>query len=378
MRDKIGVYIHIPFCLRKCNYCDFLSFPAEERRREHYVELLIREIRQFGRGAFARHVEADTVFIGGGTPTVLSVSQLGHILSELKKQVKLSECPEITIECNPGTVTYEELQQLRHMGINRISFGVQSAVLEELEKLGRIHTFADAVRIFDHARKAGFENINIDLMSAIPGQTEPSYEYTLRQVLALSPEHLSAYSLIVEEGTPFYEMFGERPPVDEDTDRRMYALTKELLRKKNYERYEISNYAREGYECRHNLKYWSGDDYVGFGLGASSRIGNVHYKNEMQLLKYQEKIEMGVSPANVEERMDARGEQSEYIILGLRKTRGISQKEFRSRFSADVLECYGEVIQKFEKKGLLHVQGDRIAFTDYGLDVSNYVLSEFL
>lgn len=377
MKDNIGVYIHIPFCVRKCMYCDFLSFPAEESYREQYVELLVKEIRQYG--CVAEYpVKADTVFIGGGTPTVLSASQIERIIDALGESVELARHPEITIECNPGTVTFETLRQLRRMGINRISFGVQSAVQAELEALGRIHTFQEAADTFRQAREAGFENINIDLMSAIPGQTITSYQYTLEQVLVLSPEHVSAYSLIIEEGTPFYERFDGQPPVDEDTDRQMYQITKELLQKKDYERYEISNYARAGAECRHNLKYWSGEEYKGFGLGAYSRIRNTRYKNESDMARYQKSIEAGECPANVEEVLDTGAERSEYIILGMRRTQGISRREFEQRFSADILECYGDVIRKFAKQGLLILQGDRIAFTDKGLDVSNYVLCEFL
>lgn len=378
MNGKIGVYIHIPFCVRKCNYCDFLSFPADDKCRERYVDCLVKEIREFHMEQVPAHAEADTVFVGGGTPSLLSAEQMERIFCALRERIKISEQAEITIECNPGTATYDKLCAYRRMGINRISFGVQSAVSEELESLGRIHTFSEAASSFRQAREAGFENINIDLMSAIPGQTLSSYRYTLEQILALSPEHVSAYSLIVEEGTPFYEKYHDQPPVDEETDRDMYALTKEILFRYGYERYEISNYAKNGYECRHNLKYWSGEDYIGFGIGASSRIKNIHYKNESDILKYMEKIEAGKPAVYVEERMDDEAEMSEFILLGLRKIKGISREEFRSRFSLDIMERYGEVIKKFAEQGLLIVQGDRIAFTDRGLDISNYVLCEFL
>lgn len=378
MNKKIGIYIHIPFCVRKCNYCDFLSFPAENKCQRQYVDCLIKEIQEFPRNQFRTCVEADTVFVGGGTPSILTARQMERIFCALRECIPISEQAEITIECNPGTATYDKFCAYQRMGINRISFGVQSAVEEELERLGRIHTFSEAVSSFWLARKAGFKNINIDLMSAIPGQTLSSYRHSLEQIVALSPEHISAYSLIVEEGTPFYEKYRKKPPVDEDTDREMYALTKEFLSQHGYERYEISNYAKSGYECQHNLKYWSGKDYVGFGIGASSRIKNIHYKNESDFLKYKEKIQTNKPTVYVEEKMDICAEMLEFILLGLRKIEGISRTEFRNRFSRDIVERYGEVIRKFEQEELLTVQGDRIAFTDRGLDISNYVLCEFL
>lgn len=379
MNKKIGIYIHIPFCVRKCNYCDFLSFPAGDGKcRKQYVDCLIKEIQEFQRKQFISYDEADTVFIGGGTPSILSVRQMERILCALRECIPISEQAEITIECNPGTAAYDKLRAYQRMGINRISFGVQSAVEEELECLGRIHTFSESVSSFRQARKAGFENINIDLMSAIPGQTLSSYRHSLEQIVALSPEHISSYSLIVEEGTPFYEKYRKKPPVDEDTDRDMYDFTKEFLSQHGYERYEISNYAKSGYECRHNLKYWSGKDYVGFGIGASSRIKNIHYKNEPDYVEYTKKIKTNKPVAYEEEIMDEWAEMLEFIFLGLRKIKGISKEEFRNRFSYDVMECFGDIIRKFQEKELLTVQGDRIAFTDTGLDISNYVLCEFL
>lgn len=228
------------------------------------------------------------------------------------------------------------------------------------------------------AREAGFENINLDLMSAIPGQTMESWQFTLRRAAGMRPEHLSAYSLIVEENTPFYERYHDNPPVDEDTDRAMYAVTGNILRDSGYERYEISNYAREGFACRHNIKYWSGDDYIGFGLGASSKTGCTRYKNEVDFARYMDQIRQGKPVRAVEEVLDTTGEMSEFFILGLRKTGGVSRSEFQSRFAADVDEIYGDCIQKSVKEGLLEFAGDRIRFTDRGLDVSNYVLCRFI
>ncbi len=296
---KLGLYIHIPFCVRKCGYCDFLSAPASEEERERYVSSLVREMGLWGelglrgdverckelglRGDVERckepglrgntewcreaasDFEVDTVFIGGGTPSVLSAAQMDRVFQGIADYFPLGENPEFTVECNPGTVTAEKLAAYRRAGVNRVSFGMQSAHDEELVRLGRIHTFRDFETSYEQARKAGFSNINIDVMAAIPGQTEKSYEETLFKVISLAPEHISSYSLIIEEGTPFYEKYAENPPVDEETDRQMYELTGEMLAGAGYERYEISNYAREGFMCRHNLKYWRREEYLALG-----------------------------------------------------------------------------------------------------------------
>ncbi len=393
MGSYVGIYIHIPFCVRKCNYCDFLSFPADGFAQRQYVDCLVRELRQKeAEGPSAAFTEntgeqtaagknsqtVDTVFIGGGTPSVLPTGELGRIMEALREEYRVAENAEITIECNPGTVDREKFRTYRRLGINRISLGVQSAVDSELKKLGRIHTFSEAEAAFEMARAAGIGNINVDLMSAIPGQTLASYEKTLERVLALGPEHISAYSLIVEEGTPFYAEYADHPPLDEDTDRKMYALTKEVLSENGYERYEISNYAREGYACHHNLKYWSGEDYMGFGLGASSKIGNIRYKNETELTGYMRMTREGRSPAHIEERLNRSDEMSEFFVLGLRRTRGVSLREFSSRFSTGAEEVYGEPLHRYLELGLLEQSGDRIYLTERGLDVSNYVLCDFI
>lgn len=398
MRDKTGIYVHIPFCVQKCRYCDFLSFPSEREGVSRYVDSLLREIRSFRQPEVmaqdirsfylpeesagcmdgSHKVEVDSVFIGGGTPSILPVEHLERIFGALSERFRLSEDAEITVECNPGTAGKEAFQAYRSIGINRISFGFQSAIDAELKKLGRIHTAAEAEEAFWLARQAGFDNINIDLMSAIPGQTLDSYRMTLGTALALNPQHISAYSLIIEDGTPFYAEYGEKPPVDEDTDREMYAMTKDLLAQGGYRRYEISNYAKEGFSCRHNLKYWSGGDYIGFGLGASSKIGNIRYKNETDIHTYTEKVQKGENITYIEEVLQPEDGMAEFFILGLRKTEGVSRSEFAARFSEDAMDRYGDLLFQCEKEGLLTFSADRIAFTDRGLDVSNYVLCRFL
>lgn len=378
--NTAGIYIHIPFCIRKCGYCDFLSAPADEALQRRYAACVAEEIRQFVQtaGDSDKRPVADTVFFGGGTPSILPLAGLEQIVTALTDSFSVSDDAEMTIECNPGTAGREKFEAYRDMGINRLSLGMQSAVDRELEGLGRIHTYSDTREAFCRAREAGFENINLDLMSAIPGQTVESWRFTLQQAVGMEPEHLSAYSLIVEEGTPFYERYRNGPPVDEDTDRIMYAMTGEILSGSGYERYEISNYARQGFVCRHNMKYWSGDDYIGFGLGASSKIGAVRYKNETELIRYMNRVRRGKAVREVEEILDTADEMSEFLVLGLRKTGGVSRSEFCRRFSMDVNDVYGEWIEKSEKEGLLAVAGDRIRLTPRGLDVCNYVLCRFI
>lgn len=382
----IGIYIHIPFCIRKCRYCDFLSWAAGEEEQNQYTGYLVREIgmmelfhRQGSEsGKEDAHPVADSIFIGGGTPSLLSLENMERIMTAVSDHFQIVPSAEITLECNPGTANFSKFTAYRELGINRLSIGVQSAVDEELARLGRIHSSEQAKECFRFAREAGFTNINVDLMSAIPGQTVESYGKTLHKILCMEPEHISAYSLILEEGTPFYEQYQGIPPVDEETDREMYSLTKELLARHGYERYEISNYAKKGYSCRHNLKYWSDGDYIGFGIGASSKIANVRYKNETERKWYETGIRSGMGVAEEEEVLDREAQMSEFFILGLRKTAGISLKEFAERFLEDADSVYGKQIRKFLHNGLLIQEGERLYLSERGLDVSNYVLCEFI
>ena len=279
--DLLELYIHIPFCVKKCLYCDFLSAPAGEEVRERYVEALLTEIRGRGREYAGRPVSS--VFFGGGTPSLLTGTQMKRLLGTVSGSFLLAADAEITAEANPGTVDLEKLTAYAQAGINRLSIGLQSADNVELAAIGRIHTWEQFLETYRQARQAGFVNVNVDLMSALPGQTAESYENTLRRVLALAPqpEHISAYSLILEEGTPLYDscQAGLTDIPGEDTDRRMYQDTKRILEEAGYRRYEISNYAKEGFACRHNCGYWQRRDYLGLGLGAASLEGNVRFKN---------------------------------------------------------------------------------------------------
>ena len=272
--NGLEIYIHIPFCVKKCDYCDFLSAPADLETKEKYVEALINEIK-LNKNKMSEYV-VDTVFIGGGTPSLLEENQISKIMSVLRDNCNMSENPEITIECNPGTITESKLWEYKKSGINRISFGLQSANDKELKSIGRIHNYAGFLESYNLARKCGFDNINVDLMSALPGQTLKSYEETLNKVVRLEPEHISAYSLIVEENTLMYDRVkkaqikGINILPDEESERKMYYLTNNILRSNGYRKYEISNYSKPGKECKHNIGYWQRKEYLGFGIGAAS------------------------------------------------------------------------------------------------------------
>lgn len=383
LKKELELYIHIPFCIRKCAYCDFLSGPADDKTIECYVGKLIEEIQAHGAGETMDKNVVTTIFFGGGTPSIFSGSQMRRIMEAVKANFDIVEDAEISMEANPGTVTKEKLECYRQAGINRISFGLQSADDEELKLLGRIHTWEKFLESFQLARECGFDNINVDLISAIPKQTLESWESSLRNVIALEPEHISAYSLIVEEGTPFYEKYGEGAegevllPSEED-ERQMYHCTEALLREAGYHRYEISNYAKPGRECRHNLGYWERKNYLGIGLGASSLIDNVRYRNTECLEDYIQftcelnQIQKDREILSIEEQME------EFIFLGLRKMEGISKKLFQNTFGKTLEQCYGKNIQNMIEKELLVMEEEVLKLTKAGIDISNYVFTELL
>ena len=384
MADKsLELYVHIPFCVRKCEYCDFLSAPAGADTQQEYVRNLLLEIEQ--KGVRCTDYEVTTIFFGGGTPSILKAGWIADILNAIHRNFKVRKDAEITIECNPGTLTFEKISIYKSAGINRISVGLQSASDAELRELGRIHTYEDFLKSYDLIRKKGFSNVNIDLMAALPGQTLKSYEQTLRRVLALKPEHISAYSLIIEEGTPFYEKYeadellrekGEKPQMlpSEETERLMYERTKELLLAHGYERYEISNYARRGYACRHNIGYWRRENYLGFGLGSASLLENERFHNTTDLTDYLG----GDYLAYEQEKLDKKSQMEEFMFLGLRMTDGISTECFRQTFGLTVELVYGPVLEQQIADQLWRKEDGRIFLTERGLDVSDYVMAQFL
>ncbi len=374
MINKIGLYIHIPFCVKKCNYCDFLSAPASEKERAAYVGYIKEEIRAYKSCNYC----ADTIFFGGGTPSLLSTEEFEELMREIRVSFYIEPQAEITVECNPETVDKDKLSAMRQMGINRISFGLQSAIDNELKLLGRIHSYERFVEAYRTARCVGFDNINIDLMSAIPGQTEDSWERTLREVISLKPEHISAYSLILEEGTEFYERQEELALPGEEEERRMYYRTKELLAQAGYMRYEISNYAKSSFACRHNCKYWSGQEYIGLGLGASSYLRGTRFHNPTIMKEYS-RVCMNLSALRrEEEKLSAERQMEEYCFLGLRLTEGVSKKNFEERFGIPIRAVYKDVLEYFLNLKLIKEQGDRVFLTDRGIDVSNQVFAAFL
>ncbi len=424
-KRPLGLYIHIPFCVKKCAYCDFLSFASDEATKERYVNALCEEIRANKENAEEYTVE--TVYFGGGTPSVLSVEQIGKIFGTVldtfsvrgledeklgkkeKKEKKksrfgkknaeepiLAETPEerlqrvlngelaeVTIEVNPGTADREKFAALYGMGFNRLSMGLQSAVSSELSCLGRIHTKEQFAECVKSARAAGFRNISGDLMSGLPEQTESTLTESIRFLLAQQPEHISVYSLQIEDGTEFYKRYGEdgtekaKLP-DEDADRVMYELTGKLLEEAGYTRYEISNYAKEGFESRHNSSYWTGREYLGVGLGASSLMSNARFHNTTDMEEY---IGGAGDPFSLREDMERLVQKElmeEFMFLGLRMCKGIEKAEFKRRFKCDIETVYGDVMKRLVSQGVLAEAEGRVFLTPRGIDVSNVVLAEFL
>ena len=377
MNGGMELYLHMPFCVRKCAYCDFLSFPTDQETQNLYTRRLREDIDAMGKKY--GDIPVDTIFIGGGTPSVPDSALIVGIMEHVRKAFHVAEGAEISMEANPGTVTREKLTDYRRAGINRLSFGLQSANDRELKLLGRIHTWAEFLESFNLARECGFTNINIDLMSALPGQTRESWKDTLKRVTDLNPEHISAYSLIIEDGTPFGEKYGSEEGrkllPDEDSEREMYHETKRFLRDCGYERYEISNYAKPGRACRHNIGYWTGLPYLGLGLGASSYMDGCRFAVNSDMKQYlEEKPGMFTDV----EKLTKKDMEEEFFYVGLRMTAGVSLPEFERRFGVSAKDVYPGLMEMFVEEKAAVFQGDRFVLTDYGLDVSNYIMAQFL
>ena len=401
----ISLYIHIPFCVQKCRYCDFLSGPAPDRTIEAYMDALETEIALTGdilsgtvtpaaddsaagvladaaTPGLAEHV-VDSIFIGGGTPSLLTAGQMDALMSCVRAHFQVLPDAEITAEANPGTVSREKLRSWTAAGINRISIGVQSFDDAELRLLGRIHDSREAVAAYENARAAGFTNVSLDLISALPGQTFSTWEKNLQTAVALGPDHISAYSLILEEGTPLKRDYdnGCLPPVPEDEeDRRMYHFTSDYLGANSYQQYEISNYARDGKASRHNIGYWTGHNYLGLGLGASSMLHGTRFSNTDTMEHYLDALLDRKSLTGYEniQSLTINDQMAEFMYLGLRMTAGISEDEFLRRFNTPLQDIYGDTIQKHLSAGLLERTSGRIFLTRRGIDISNYVMCDFL
>ena len=394
------LYIHIPFCMKKCDYCDFLSGVFDSNMQKRYTVALCQEITHMG--GLLGHRRLSTIFIGGGTPSWLDEADMAAIMATVRKSFTLAPDCEITIECNPGTLSASKLSTYKEIGINRISIGLQSANDDELKLLGRVHNYNRFLHTFDLVRKAGFDNVSVDIMTGLPFQTVDKLEHTLKQLALLRPEHISAYSLIVEEGTPFYDRYKfdvvkqhagmetEELPTDEEAY-KLYKFATTYLECKGYKRYEISNYARGGKICRHNVGYWDRVPYLGVGLGASSLLSDMRTNNISDIYKY---IDIASSLSNSS--YSAKGDQSpfwdeesiqklsrsdameEFMFLGLRKTDGILRSDFTAMFGCDIDGIYGPVLTALKQKGFIEAKEGRIYLTEIGMDISNQVLAQFL
>lgn len=382
MRKQLELYVHIPFCEKKCLYCDFLSFSAEEDLHKAYVDKLIEEIRV--QASNYSQYQISSIFIGGGTPTVIKAVYISNIMSAIYEAFIVESQAEITIECNPGTVDIDKLLVYKQSGINRISVGLQSTVDKELQHLGRIHTYADFLNSYEKIRESGYKNVNIDLMSALPWQTLDSWKSTLKKVIMLKPEHISAYSLIIEDGTEFSKIYGSPEGrkflPTEEVERAMYHSTIDILKNYGYERYEISNYAKPGYESKHNIGYWTGEEYLGFGIGASSYVYGRRFHVERDIKKYLA-IDMNrdIMPLyqNIHE-LSTKEKMEEFMFLGLRLSKGVLVTDFYDRFGIELIDVFEKVIQKNISFGLLKYENLYLKLTDKGLDLSNRVMGDFL
>lgn len=375
--NELGLYLHFPFCVRKCRYCDFLSGPSDEGTKRQYAEAMIREIRRLG--PKTDDCLVTSVFLGGGTPSLMPVDCLREIFEAMRENFRIVPDAEITMEINPGTLTGELLAFVSEE-VNRVSLGVQSFHDKELSILGRIHTGLEAEHSVRLLQKTGISNINIDLMSSIPEQDVSSWKGNLKRAIALGVPHISAYSLIIEEGTPFFDMkkAGKLRLPDEEEERTMYHLTKEVLHKAGLEQYEISNYARPGFECRHNLKYWRRADYLGLGVGAASLFHHRRFRNTRNLSLYISESSDQKDLIRDEEILTEKDEMEEFMFLGLRLNEGVSEDEFRTNFGKTMESVYGEVIRRHCEEKLLRHQNGRYFLTERGRDIANYVMSDYI
>ena len=368
----IGLYVHIPFCVRKCNYCDFCSFPIESISfRDKYISALCREIE----GYRGRNISLNSIFFGGGTPSLLTADEMSRIVSVIQKSFLILEDTEFTLEANPGTIDEEKLSEFVSLGINRLSLGLQSIHENEMKMLGRIHSFDDFEKVYHSARSLGISNINVDLMYGIPEQTMESFEATVKKIIELSPEHISLYGLILEEGTPFYNKKNSLSLPGEDSECDMYYLAARLLRENRYSHYEISNYAKEGRESRHNMKYWRCDEYIGVGLSAYSYFDGRRYGNTDMVTEYLSESYRGFA---YEENVDNSSLAYEFVMLGLRTADGISLKEYKEKFGCDFLENRENLIKKLVDDGYAILKEGRLFLSEKGFYVSNYILTELI
>ena len=387
-RKQIGLYIHIPFCKQKCSYCDFCSYAEKQDLISKYIKCLLQEIKEVGsnnRDDFENGKDdlfsVKTIYIGGGTPSLIESKYIVQIMEEIKSNFELDENAEITIEVNPGTVTLEKLEDYNKAGINRLSIGLQSTHEHLLKEIGRIHTYLDFLDTFRFAREAGFENINVDLMIGLPNQTLAEVQDSIEEIVSMEPEHISVYSLILEEGTPLFKKVEEGLELpDEELERKMYWTVKQILETNGYNHYEISNFAKQGYESKHNLDCWNQKEYIGFGVAAHSYTNGIRYSNIENLEQYIKNYEEDKIEENLvfHEKQDMEAMQKEYMLLGLRKIDGVSIQEFKIKFVANPVFLYHDKLEKLVNEELVEIDGDQIKLTNKGLDLANIVWEEFI
>ncbi|ELC8466463.1 radical SAM family heme chaperone HemW [Clostridium perfringens] len=375
--DKISLYIHIPFCAQKCLYCDFPSFARKDHLRKAYIEALNKEIISLREKH--NNLEINTIFIGGGTPSVLEADELECLLKEVAK-LNMAKDVEYSMECNPGNLTEEKLEVMKKYGVNRISMGLQAKQDNLLKGLGRIHNYKTFKENFLLAKKVGFNNINVDLMFGLPNQRLNEWEETLREIISLEPAHISAYSLIIEEGTAFYNLYENdklKLPTEEE-ERKMYHLAKKILEENGFNQYEISNYAKEGKECRHNLAYWNMDNWIGVGSAAASYINGKRIKNISSVEGYINSINEKREAVEEIINNSKNDNMEEFMFMGLRKINGIDENEFKNRFSMNINDVYGEILNKYIDEGLLIRESGRIFLSEKGIEISNIIMADFL
>lgn len=374
----LGLYVHIPFCVSKCKYCDFNSYKLNVDEKRKYLKALQKEMEFYKKEVKSN--EIDTIFIGGGTPSILNENEINFLFDSIKGNFNIKKDAEITMECNPGTLTIDKLKTMKKCGVNRLSMGLQAVQNHHLDYIGRIHTYEEFEKNYNQAKEVGFENINVDLMYALPNQSEKDWMESLEKIVKLNPSHISAYSLILEEGTELFNMYERKEfeLLDEDTDIKMYEYTINYLKSNGYNQYEISNYAKKGYECKHNILYWKCKNYVGLGASASGFLNKIRYNNVCDLNEYEKIICDGKKPLEWEEKLSIKDEIEENIFLGLRMNEGIKFEDFLKRYNFDFKEEYKNEISKLKKSNLIHVDDKSMALTQKGREISNSVFVEFI
>ena len=374
----LGLYIHIPFCVTKCKYCDFNSFKIDLNEKIKYLNYLGEEMKLYKEEIKNR--EIDSVFVGGGTPSILNENEINILFEKIKENFNIKSNAEITMECNPGTLTLNKLKVMKKSGVNRLSIGLQAVQNHHLKYIGRIHTFEEFEKNYHDVKQMGFDNINIDLMYALPNQSREDWMESLEKVVKLNPTHISAYSLILEENTELFKMYerDEFNLLDENTDIEMYEYTIDYLKSHGYNQYEISNYAKDNFECKHNVLYWKCEEYVGIGASASGYFNGIRYNNICELDNYEKMILEGEKPIEWEEKLSIKDEIEESIFLGLRMNEGIQISDFKEKYNFDFEKEYKNEIEKLSKMELIEIDNNLMKLTQKGREISNSVFVEFI